>query len=302
MGRIARKAFVGGLAIMLLLLTGCQTSTANQATDTQTSSQKTATARIVSTTVAGTKIFDRLGISLVGIPTSSYQLPERYQKVAKVGSPMGPDMEKIKSLHPTAVYATKTLRADQEKNFQAVGAPVHYLDFTSVNRMLNEITGIGKAYQKAPQAHALVAELRQQIKAAQKKIPTGKKVKVLVLMGVPGSYLVCTDQSYLGNLVKLAGGENVISGQKVEYLASNTEYLQAAQPDVILRAAHAMPKEVQAMFDQKFKTEDIWQHFNAVKKNRVYDLDPNLFGMTATLDSPKALKELVTLLYRNGEK
>ncbi len=29
-------------------------------------------------------------------------------------------------------------------------------------------------------------------------------------MGVPGSYLVATDKSYIGDLVKIAGGENVI--------------------------------------------------------------------------------------------
>ncbi len=118
-------------------------------------------------------------------------------------------------------------------------------------------------------------------------------------MGVPGSYLVVTEHAYIGDLVKLAGGENVIKDQKVEYLASNTEYLQSANPDIILRAAHGMPAEVVKMFDEEFKTNDIWKHFDAVKNNRVYDLDENLFGMTASLNAPEALKEMEKMLYDN---
>ncbi len=39
--------------------------------------------------------------------------------------------------------------------------------------------------------------------------------------------------------------------------------------------------------------------FDAVKNNRVYDLDENLFGMTASLNAPEALKEMEKMLYDN---
>lgn len=42
-------------------------------------------------------------------------------------------------------------------------------------------------------------------------------------MGVPGSYLVATDKSYIGDLVKIAGGENVIKVKDRQYISSNTE-------------------------------------------------------------------------------
>ena len=35
-----------------------------------------------------------------------------------------------------------------------------------------------------------------------------------------------------------------MQGEQVEYLASNTEYLKKADPDIILRATHGMPDEV----------------------------------------------------------
>ena len=67
--------------------------------------------------------------------------------------------------------------------------------------------------------------------------------------GVPGSYLVATDKSYIGDLVKIAGGENVIKVKDRQYISSNTENLLNINPDIILRL-HGMPEEVKKMFQK----------------------------------------------------
>ena len=58
-----------------------------------------------------------------------------------------------------------------------------------------------------------------------------------------------------------------------------------------------MPKEVVEMFNEEFKTNDIWKHFNAVQNERVYDLKEPVFGTTANLHADTALDELVKILY-----
>ena len=116
-------------------------------------------------------------------------------------------------------------------------------------------------------------------------------------MGLPGSYIIATPNSYVGNLVELAGGENVYADSTEEFLTVNTEDMKTKEPDVILRAAHALPDQVIEMFDEDFKTNDIWQHFEAVKAGRVYDLSYDKFGMSATFAYPEALEELEPLLY-----
>lgn len=165
--------------------------------------------------------------------------------------------------------------------------------------MQTEIKKLGAEFDRKEEAAKLNGDLTNEIDKVKSSVAKKKKPTVLILMGVPGSYLVVTEHAYIGDLVKLAGGENVIKDQKVEYLASNTEYLQSANPDIILRAAHGMPAEVVKMFDEEFKTNDIWKHFDAVKNNRVYDLDENLFGMTASLNAPEALQEMEKMLYDN---
>ena len=44
-----------------------------------------------------------------------------------------------------------------------------------------------------------------------------------MLMGLPGSYIIATENSYVGSLVELAGGENVYAGTDQEFLTVNTE-------------------------------------------------------------------------------
>ncbi|EPT8929628.1 heme ABC transporter substrate-binding protein IsdE [Listeria innocua] len=283
------------LLALLLFLVGCGKEEAVQKAEQKTESNP----KIVATTVAITEIMDKLDLPLVGIPTSSKKLPERYADVKETGSPMGPDLEIIRMLKPDMVLSTKTLEADLKAGFEGANLNAEFLDFTSIDSMQAEIKKLGTEFDRTKEASKLNNDLTSEIDKVKANVAKKKKPTVLILMGVPGSYLVVTEHAYIGDLVKLAGGENVITNQKVEYLASNTEYLQSANPDIILRAAHGMPAEVVKMFDEEFKTNDIWKHFDAVKNNRVYDLDENLFGMTASLNAPEALREMEKMLYDN---
>ncbi|MBC1715734.1 heme ABC transporter substrate-binding protein IsdE [Listeria welshimeri] len=281
--------------VLFVFLVGCGNEKAAQEMERKSGKDP----QIVATTVAITEIMDKLDLPLVGIPTSSKKLPERYADVKETGSPMGPDLEIIRMLKPDVVLSTKTLEADLKAGFEGAHLKSDFLDFTSIDSMQAEIEKLGTEFNRKEEASKLNRDLTSGIDKVKSNVAKKKKPTVLILMGVPGSYLVVTEHAYIGDLVKRADGENVITNQKVEYLASNTEYLQNANPDIILRAAHGMPAEVVKMFDEEFKTNDIWKHFDAVKNNRVYDLDENLFGMTASLNAPEALREMEKMLYDN---
>ena len=154
-------------------------------------------------------------------------------------------------------------------------------------------TGITESKAKALNQHINSVKKDIQDKAAKQK----KHPKVLILMGVPGSYLVATDKSYIGDLVKIAGGENVIKDTSKQYISSNTENLVNVDPDIILRLPHGMPDEVKKMFQKEFKQNDIWKHFKAVKEDRVYDLEEIPFGITANVDADDAMKQLYDVFY-----
>ncbi|WP_369902357.1 heme ABC transporter substrate-binding protein IsdE [Bacillus manliponensis] len=290
------KKIVSTLMAGLLLLTagGCSS---NEKTNASVKTEKKEEQRIISTTVAVTEIMDALEIDLIGVPTSYKKLPERYKGLPDLGNPMSPDMEKIKSLKPTEVLSVTTLEYDLKPVFEKSGVNTTYLDLTSLEKMQNAITDLGEKYDREKQAEKVVTEFDKKIANIQKEVEGKEQPTVLILLGVPGSYLVATEHSYIGDLVKQLGGENIVQGESVEYLASNTEYLKKADPDIILRAAHGMPKEVVEMFNEEFQTNDIWKHFKAVKNDRVYDLEERLFPTTANLAAMEALDELKKMMY-----
>lgn len=92
--------------------------------------------------------------------------------------------------------------------------------------MQNSISDLGKKYGREKQAEAVVTKLDNKVAEIQKAVKGKKEPTVLILLGVPGSYLVATEHSYIGDLVKQLGGKNIVQGEQVEYLASNTEYLK----------------------------------------------------------------------------
>ncbi|PFT74884.1 heme ABC transporter substrate-binding protein IsdE [Bacillus thuringiensis] len=279
--------------ILLMSIAGCSSPKKETAKQVKSESKE----RVVATTVAVTEIMDALEVDLVGVPTSSKTLPKRYKGLPEVGNPMSPDMEKVKSLKPSEVLSATTLEYELKPVFDGVGMKANFLDLTSLKNMQSSISDLGKKYGREKQAEAVVTKLDKKVASIQKEVKGKKEPTVLILLGVPGSYLVATEHSYIGDLVKQLGGKNIVQGEQVEYLASNTEYLKKADPDIILRAAHGMPDEVVKMFDKEFKTNDIWKHFAAVKNNRVYDLEERLFGTTGNLAAIEALDELKKMMY-----
>ncbi|WP_164219976.1 heme ABC transporter substrate-binding protein IsdE [Virgibacillus sp. YIM 98842] len=307
---------------LLIILAGCGTDGETTAAEgqsstnnNQTSAEKTETtekensegaaletnARIVTTTVALTEIMDKLELDLVGVPTTQQELPDRYQDLPEVGIAMTPDMELIRSLNPTDVLTVTTLIPFVEETFDQTDTEATYINLETIEGMYEGIEYIGKRFDREEQAEELVNNFKEKLTEIEETAEGNESPKVLVLLGVPGSYLVATEESYVGDLVKRAGGENAIEETGVDYVSSNTENLQQSEPDIILRLAQGMPEDVLEMFEQEFAVNDIWQHFKAVQEDRVYDLDSSLFGTTADLAAAEALEELVGILYPDAE-
>ena len=288
------------LAGMLALsATGCVNQHPEQNTDDGSDQ-----VRIVATSPAAVDICDKLELDLVGVCSSTLStIPERYQDVTTVGTAMSPDLEILKSLNPDYVISPNSLQSDLQPKYASIEVNSLFLNLRSVEGMYASIEGLGEKFDREEQAQALVEEYQQFMEEYRSQNEGKESPTVLVLMGLPGSYIVATESSYVGNLVKLAGGVNVYGdGDGQEFLTANTEDMKTKEPNIILRAAHALPEDVVEMFQDEFETNDIWKHFEAVQEGRVYDLPYDLFGMSAKFNYPDALEELQPLLYGEGIK
>ena len=296
--RLKQLVLFVAIACMMTIVAACG-SNSDTATSTEAASEtaQQEEIRLVTTTVAVTNIFEALNLNLIGVPTTEQEIPERYNEATKVGSPMTPDVEIIAGLKPTEVFSVTSLEYDLKEPFEQLNIPTTFVNLQGLQQMKDSINDIGARYDRVDEATELVTSLEKRITELQASVEGKPSPKVLILLGIPGSYLVATENSYIGDLVKLAGGTNIAEGQVAEYLPSNTEFLHQSNPDIIIRLAHGMPDKVVEMFNEEFKTNDIWKHFNAVQNERVYDLKEPLFGTTATLEVTTALEQLIEVMY-----
>lgn len=266
--------------------------------------------RVVATTPSIMKICDMLEIDLVGIPDTSSEIPERYQSCTKVGMAMNPDLEIISSLDPTDVLmtgggsggkTTSSMIPGQDSKLSSADLPVTYLDVSSVEGLYDTIEQLGEKYGKQELAKKYVDEYHAFLDDYQKKLAGKESPKVLILMGLPGSYIEATPNSYVGALVEMAGGTNVVSDDSGEaFLTWNTEQLYELDPDYILLTAHGIPEQAMEMFSEEFTTNTIWQNFRAVQEGHVYQLDYTIFNMSATFDWTTGLDELYQMFYEGS--
>lgn len=254
--------------------------------------------RIVATSPAVAQICDRLDLDLVGIcSTTVSTIPERYEGLTEVGTAMAPDMEIMASLAPDWILSPSSLQSDLQPKYEAINTDWAFLNLKSVFGMYQSIEELGEIFDRQEEAEEMVTEFEDFYAEYQGKNEGKESPDVLVLMGLPGSYIIATENSYVGSLVEMAGGNNVYAGSDEEFLTVNTEDMKTREPDVILCAAHAMPEQVTEMFREDFATNDIWKHFKAVQEGKVYNLSYEYFGMSATFDYPEALEELQGYLY-----
>ena len=254
--------------------------------------------RIVATSPAVAQICDRLDLDLVGVcSTTVSTIPERYEGLTEVGTAMAPDMEIMASLAPDWILSPSSLQSDLQPKYEAINTDWAFLNLKSVFGMYQSIEELGEIFDRQEEAEEMVTEFEDFYAEYQGKNEGKESPDVLVLMGLPGSYIIATENSYVGSLVEMAGGNNVYAGSDEEFLTVNTEDMKTREPDVILCAAHAMPEQVTEIFREYFATNDIWKHFKAVQEGKVYNLSYEYFGMSATFDYPEALKELQGYLY-----
>lgn len=258
--------------------------------------------KIIATSPAVAEICDKLELDLTGVCESSVStIPKRYKDATTVGTAMSPDMEVVASLEPDWILSPISLQSDLQPKYEAIGSDWAFLNLRSVQGMYRSIQELGEIFDREEQAQKEVDKFTKFYKEYKKKSKDQEKPKVMILMGLPGSYVIATPNSYVGSLVELAGGENVYPDSDQEFLNVNTEDMKTKEPDIILRTAHALPDQVMEMFEKDFAENDIWQHFEAVKNKRVYDLSYGSFGMSANFKYQDALEELQGILYPEND-
>lgn len=295
-----KKALALILGAFILSLSGCASSPQN-APQGETNKDMT----IVSTSVAICEILDELGYdNVIGVPETSGTLPERYQDITTVGAPMNPDLEIIKKLNPDLVLSPQTLESSLAESYRAAGITSAFLDLSSVEGMYRAISSLGEYLGCENEA----ARLNEEYEKFMSDYSNGveEEPSILLLMAFPdGFYLVATENSYVGNLVKLAGGKNVYGsdykGDENGFVNINPEDMVQKSPDRILVFAHYAEEDAFKYMRSEFESNESWQYFDAVKEGKITYLPSEYFGMSATLSWTESLEYLGPIFHGDAQ-
>ena len=276
--------------LIVFVAVGCSSQTVEENTADKEEKQQV----VVATSVAITEILDELGVKVSGVPNTSYDLPESVKDATKVGSPMNPDMEIIKSLKPTSVICVDTLGSDYEKQFEQNNIDADFYNLSDVDGLKETISSLGEKFDKQQKAEEILSDINK----IEEKVSKNKNSdqKILVLFGAPGSVMVATDKSYVGNLVKLVVCNNVFSNATSSFTQVNLEEIIKLNPDKILVMTHANPEEAKKSVEEEL-SKDLWKNINAVKNGDITYLENGYFGMSANLKVVESLEKLGEILY-----
>ena len=256
---------------------------------------------VVATSVAVTEILDALGVKVSGVPSTSYELPESTEGAVEIGNPMSPDLEIIKSLNPTVVVSVDTLGSDYMELFTQNNIPSEFVSLESLDGLKDAISLLGERFNKKEEAEVLLTDLEDKEIEVKKKAETIENPDILLLFAAPGSTMIATSKSYIGSLVELVGGKNIIEDNSTSFTTYNKEDLAMLNPEKILVMVHALPEETKAALQAEMASDSAWQNINAVKEGNVIYLDSEYFGMSANLKVIEGLEILSDIVHGSGE-
>lgn len=206
--------------------------------------------------------------------------PEAARAKPKIGSFLQPNLEAIAALKPDIVYIIKNPIRLKAK-LEALKLRVEELDLETLPGILSAIDSIGQHTGKAGQAARLRRDLEMRLERVKARVRrrqssaflvgrTPQRLEGMIAVG-PGSYI--------GELMKAAGGDNIFADSPAMYPRISIEQLLARQPAVLFEMGDAVHA---GQPDSKYREDvlSVWAKIPglaAVKKGRVYPLNEDLF-------------------------
>ena len=227
-------------------------------------------ARIVSLAPDITEILFALGLDekIVAVSSDSDYPPETAKK-DKVGTFWQPNTEAVIASKPDLVIAQWF---EQQKavadSLNRLGYPVLILKMEKIDELFTFIQKIGDAAGSPQAAVKLLDNIHNQLNALQSKCKSAEKVKVLwVVQNEP--LRIAGRNTFINEMIELAGGENAIGPAIQQYPHIGTEQLLAGGADVIIQSA----MKTDNIEKEQRAAENFWGRWPglpAVKNKRIY--------------------------------
>ena len=231
--------------------------------------------RIVSLAPNLTEILFALGLDEeIAAVSSGSDYPPEAAKKSKVGTFWQPNTEAIIASKPDLVI---TLWFEQQKSvadsLNRLGYEVLTLKIEKIEELLTAIQNVGTATGCRQRSDELAENISTQLDDLKSKLSLTNKVKVLWVVQ-PEPLRVAGRNTFINELIELAGGENAIGPTISQYPQIGTEELLVCGAQAIIQSAMGKSN----ISEQQQAAEKFWGRWlslPAVKNNRIYVVEPD---------------------------
>ncbi len=234
--------------------------------------------RIVSLAPSNTEILYAIGAGAQVVGRDDFSdYPTEVSNLPSVGGNMGTySVETIASLKPDLVLAAEINTPELVKSMQDIGLTVYYLSNPKdLDGMYANLKAVAQLAGRESEADALVGSLQKRVQAVKDAItPAADRVTVFYeLDGTtdPAKPWTAGKDTFLSQLITMAGGSNIGDNLEGSYAQMSLEELLVQDPSILLlgdAAYGATPEQVAARTG--------WAALQAVKDNRIYTFDDDL--------------------------
>ncbi|MGC8604530.1 MAG: ABC transporter substrate-binding protein, partial [Desulfomonilaceae bacterium] len=198
--------------------------------------------------------------------TTRCNFPESAKIVTDIGAYTNPDFERLVAARPDLVLAPKIgVRPEFIQRIKSLKIPVYVDNSSNIPGIEQLINNVGKLVGAETEANRIINDINIRRNKIMKLMGGNEKPTVLFVIGIK-PLVVAGGKSFLGALVREAGGSNIAESTAVEYPKFSIEEVIKRDPEVIV------------MLDKECRGQDCIKQWSdhgflkAVKNHRVYVL------------------------------
>lgn len=193
---------------------------------------------IVSTAPGFTETLFALGQGKRVVAVSEFcHYPPEVNKLPRIGTYLQPNIEAIARLRPEVVLIHSELKTGVSQ-LQQLGIRTVAVKNTSLEDVLTSVRAIAKGIGVEPEGARLEKALRDKLKQIEQAASSRPRRSVLFVIGrTPGQLdgmIAVGRGSFLNEIMRIAGGRNVLADSPVTYPKISIEAVIRLDPDVIV--------------------------------------------------------------------
>ncbi|MCP4213167.1 MAG: ABC transporter substrate-binding protein [bacterium] len=283
------RLILPAILAVLTTLAVAAPSSGMQETGTGNAALKKPPQRIISLAPSLTESIYLLGAeSFLKGCTTYCNIPEAAKLKRKVGTLMELNLEQILVIKPDLVIAMEFSDRKAIRKLKLLGIPVEiFKSPKNFHHLCESFLRLGNLVAREMRAKKIVSAARESVASIRQLIGKEKEMRIFWQLGAKPLY-AATKHFFTNDYILFAGGVNIL-GDAASGTFSREEVLKR-NPEAIIIVTMGIVGESEKHNWEAFKSID------AVKHNRIFILDSNLYCSPTPQSFARGLKELVALI------